>query len=330
MKILTICIPCTNAINYMHKALGSCMILKDDLEIIIIDNNSTDETYQAALVYQQDYPETFKVIKNTENEDIIALAYRHATGLYFKVLDSYDWVDRASLVRVVETLHDIIRVQANLDVIVTDYCAFYEKKPRVVSYRSVFPKDKIFGWHEIKHFKKKQYLLRSSLILKTRIVKEVIDNFSLGATFPLEILAYGPLPYLRSFCYIDMPLHCFGRNPFTNISIDTFKQMDLLKVARLYFDYYDIYSLRSRKQRNYMIKYLSMVTLIVSALLSLEGNLESIQDKDDLWNYLKYTNAKLYKELKKTSYGRLAIVEGRLSNNVIKLAYDLILKIYGV
>ena len=65
-------------------------------------------------------------------------------------------------------------------------------------------------------------------------------------------------------------------------------------------------------------------------MLSLEGNLESIQDKDDLWNYLKYTNAKLYKELKKTSYGRLAIVEGRLSNNVIKLAYDLILKIYGI
>lgn len=37
MKLLTICIPCYNAIEYMHKALGSCLLLKDELEVIIID-----------------------------------------------------------------------------------------------------------------------------------------------------------------------------------------------------------------------------------------------------------------------------------------------------
>ena len=107
MKLLTICIPCYNAIEYMHKALGSCLLLKDELEVIIIDKNSTDETYEVAMEYQNEYPDTFKVIKNTENIDDIKCAYQYTTGLYFKLLNSYDWFDQASLVRVIETLKDI-------------------------------------------------------------------------------------------------------------------------------------------------------------------------------------------------------------------------------
>ena len=330
MKLLTICIPCYNAIEYMHKALGSCLLLKDELEVIIIDKNSTDETYEVAMEYQNEYPDTFKVIKNTENIDDIKCAYQYTTGLYFKLLNSYDWFDQASLVRVIETLKDIIRVQANLDVLVTDYFCCYGKRPRKVSYRSLLPSDKIFGWHEIKHFKKQQYLLTPALIIKTKIIKEVIDNFPLNATFYMEMFAYAPLPYIRSFCYIDMPLYCFGRNPFENVINNDIFIPALLDTAREYIDYYDIYTLRSRKQRHYMIKYLSMITLITCALLSHDGSPESIQDKDDVWSYLKYTKPKLYKELRKTTYGRLFSIEGRLSKNIIDKAYNVILKLYGI
>ena len=330
MKLLTVCIPCFNAIDHMHKALGSCLLVKDDLEVIIIDKNSTDETYEVALEYQKEYPDTFKVVKNDENLDDIKCAYRHATGLYFKLLDSYDWFDQASLVRVIETLKDIIRVQANLDVLVTDYFCCYGKKPRKISYHSLLPADKIFGWHEIKHFKIQQYLLTPALIIKTKIIKEVIANFPPETSFYMEMLAYAPLPYVRSFCYIDMPLYCFGRDPFENVVNNEIFVPCLLDVARQFIDYYDIYSLRSRKQRHYMVKYLSMIILITCALLSHDGSLQSIQDKDDLWSYLKYTKPRLYKELKKTAYGRLFAIEGRLPKKVIDQAYNAILKLYGI
>lgn len=330
MKLLTICIPCYNAIEYMHRALGSCLLIKDDLEVIVIDKNSTDDTYKAALEYQKEYPDTFKVIKNTENIDDIKCAYQHTTGLYFKLLNSYDWFDQASLVRVVETLKDIIRVQANLDVLVTDYDCRYGLKPHKVSYHSLLPTDKIFGWHEIKHFKKQQYLLTPALIIKTQIIKEVIDNFPMDANFNLEMYAYAPLPYIKSFCYVDMPLYCFGRNPFENFLDEEIDISNILNIARGYFDYYDIYTLRSRKQRNYMIKYLSMVMLISCTLLTNVGTIESIQDKDDLWNYLNYTKPRLYKELRKTAYGRLVSIEERLSQKTLNKAYDFIMKLYGI
>ena len=39
---------------------------------------------------------------------------------------------------------------------------------------------------------------------------------------------------------------------------------------------------------------------------------------------------KLYKELRKTTYGRLFSIEGRLSKNIIDKAYNVILKLYGI
>ena len=151
----------------------------------------------------------------------------------------------------------------------------------------------------------------------------------MDTSFHMEMLAYAPLPYIRSFCYIDMPLYCFGRDPFRWVKNNSLKSDELLKVARLYYDYFDIYSLRSRKQRNYMIKYLAMVSLVVSILLCKENSEESMQAREDMWNYLKYTNARLYNDLKGTLYGKLSIVDGQLPNKVISKGYELIAKVYG-
>lgn len=330
MKLLTVCIPCYNTVDHLDRALEPCLLLKDEIEIIIIDQNSTDGTYHRAMQYQEKYPETVKVIKNDNNVADLKLAYHQATGLYFKYLNCYDWFDRASLVRVMETLSDIIRVQANLDVIVTDYSYGYLKKQRKTSYRKLLPADKIFGWHEIKHFKKNQYLLNHAMILKTQIVKEIIDNFPLKANFQLEILAFGAIPYIRSFCYIDMPLYCFGKNPINYDRLYSLKSDELFELARLYFDYFDIYSLHSRKQRKYMIRYLAMVSLVVTVLLCKKGTQESLQNKEDIWIYLEYTNRRLYNDLKNTVYGRMAIGEKPLSNRLINHGYELIGKLYDL
>lgn len=330
MKLLTICIPCFNNAKCIQKAINSCLIVKNDLEIIIIDKNSTDNTYEIAKHYQDKYPDTIKVIKNLDNIDDIKLAYQYTTGLYFKLLNGYDWLDQASLVRVVETLKDIIRVQANLDVLVTDYYCCYEKKRYVVSYRSLFPKDKIFGWHEIKRFNRQQYILTPALIIKTKIIESVINNFPLEANYFMEMLAYAPLPYVKSFCYVDMPLYCFGVNPFEKVINNEVDVSEVLEITRKYLDYYDIYTLRSRKQRKYMVKYLSLICLIACAALSREASKESVQDLEDLWSYLKYTKPRLYKELHKKPYSHLSAIEDRLPKEMIDKVYQLFLKNYGV
>ena len=40
MKLLTVCIPCYNSIMEMHKAINSCLLMKDEVEVLIVDRHS--------------------------------------------------------------------------------------------------------------------------------------------------------------------------------------------------------------------------------------------------------------------------------------------------
>lgn len=52
MKYLSIAIPCYNSQEYMDKAIESCLILKDDVEIIIVDDGSSDLTAKKVMTGQ--------------------------------------------------------------------------------------------------------------------------------------------------------------------------------------------------------------------------------------------------------------------------------------
>ena len=118
MKLLTICIPCHNSIETMHKSISSCLLMKEEIEVLIIDNQSQDETYEVAKEYEKEYPETIKVVKNDSQDYSISFVLQHCHGLYFKILSSGDYLDQPSLVSVVETLRDFMRIQANLDLLI--------------------------------------------------------------------------------------------------------------------------------------------------------------------------------------------------------------------
>ena len=67
-----------------------------------------------------------------------------------KILQCFDYLDQPSLVSVIETIRDFIRIQANLDLLVTDYKYVIPKKKKNVSLKNVFPMETIFEWHNIK------------------------------------------------------------------------------------------------------------------------------------------------------------------------------------
>ena len=65
MKLLTVCIPCYNSIMEMHKAINSCLLMKDEVEVLIVDRHSHDETLQVAREYEEAYPDTVKAVSYT-------------------------------------------------------------------------------------------------------------------------------------------------------------------------------------------------------------------------------------------------------------------------
>ena len=104
MKVLTVAIPCYNSAAYMDKAIESLLIGSEDIEILIVDDGSSDNTSIIADQYEKKYPNIIHAIhkENGGHGDAVNTGLKYANGIYFKVLDSDDWFDKGSLVKVLE------------------------------------------------------------------------------------------------------------------------------------------------------------------------------------------------------------------------------------
>ena len=95
MKLLSIAIPCYNSENYMRKCVESLLVGGEDVEIIIVDDGSVkDRTAEIADEYAEKYPGIVKAVhqENGGHGAAVNAGIENATGLYFKVVDSDDWV----------------------------------------------------------------------------------------------------------------------------------------------------------------------------------------------------------------------------------------------
>lgn len=95
MKILTIAIPSYNSMDYMRNCIESLLPGGEDVEILIVDDGSKDETPAIADEYEEKYPGIIRAIhqENGGHGEAVNAGLRNATGFFYKVVDSDDWVD---------------------------------------------------------------------------------------------------------------------------------------------------------------------------------------------------------------------------------------------
>ena len=94
MKLLSFAVPCYNSEAYMEKCIESLLAGGEEVEILIIDDGSKDRTAEIADSYAEKYPTIVKAIhkENGGHGSAVNTGIANATGLYFKVVDSDDWV----------------------------------------------------------------------------------------------------------------------------------------------------------------------------------------------------------------------------------------------
>lgn len=110
-KVLTISIAAYNVEEYLAETLDSCIVhpnLQSYLEVLIVDDGSTDGTLEIAQEYEKEYPEVFHVIskENGGYGSTINAALKIATGKYFRILDGDDWVDTSVLESLLQNLQE--------------------------------------------------------------------------------------------------------------------------------------------------------------------------------------------------------------------------------
>ena len=129
MKLLSIAIPCYNSEAYMRNCIESLLPGGDEVEILIVDDGSVkDNTAQIADEYEARYPGICRAIhqENGGHGEAVNAGLRAATGIYFKVVDSDDWVNAEAYKEVLETLRSFVMGEQTLDMLITNFV--YEKQ----------------------------------------------------------------------------------------------------------------------------------------------------------------------------------------------------------
>lgn len=121
MKVLSVIVPVYNTERYLRRCLDS-LVYHDELlkfiDIIVVDDGSTDDVLKIAREYEHSYPGSFQVIKkeNGGHGSTINVGMKLAKGKYVKILDSDDWVNINDFSEFVKKLKD-----EDSDIIVTNY-----------------------------------------------------------------------------------------------------------------------------------------------------------------------------------------------------------------
>ena len=199
---------CYNSASYMRRCVDSLLAGGRDVEIILVNDGSTDRTAEIADEYQLKYPDIVRAVhkENGGHGSGVNKGLELARGLYYKVVDSDDWLDKDSYLRLLKRIKDFCagrttesdREQPDLIVCNYVYDHLDEGTSRVMDYRNIFPKEKLCTWNEIGRFKPSQYLIMHSLMFRAEVLRRSGVKLPEHTFYVDNLFSYQPLPYVES------------------------------------------------------------------------------------------------------------------------------------
>lgn len=334
MKVLSIVVPAYNSESYLHRAIDSLLTEKEKVEIIIVNDGSTDQTGEIANQYAADYPNTVRVIhkENGGHGDAVTAGIYEAAGQYLKVVDSDDWVDAQAYHQVISCLSDYCDEQS-LDMLVSNYV--YEKKDawhkKAVRYRRILPTNEIFDWKKVQ-LPKGKYLLMHSIIFRTQLLKEMEIHLPKHTFYVDNLFVFEPMPYVKKIKYLDVDFYRYyiGREDQSVNEKKMIAQIDQqLFVNKKMIDFYVAHQDIDQACREYLFKYLEVITTVSSVLAIRSNTEENLWKKEELWRYIEQKDAELYRKLKKRVLGAILSRNGGGIRYVVVPIYKTCQKIYG-
>lgn len=205
MKYLTVVIPSYQVEKYIEEALDSLLLpeVLNDIEVLVVNDGSTDRTEQIAKQYEQKYPDSVRVIskENGGHGSTINCGIQQAKGLFFKVVDGDDWVDKNGLIQLI---HEVKKTEC--DMIVNPFFRVNDKtrKKELIFYKEVKSYYKI-PFEKIK--KRSDRYFMHSITFRTSILRE--HNIHIDEKLfyvDMEYILF-PIPYIDKVCFLREPVY---------------------------------------------------------------------------------------------------------------------------
>lgn len=333
--LLSVIVPCYNSATVMRRAIDSALNGGDRLEVIVVDDGSTDSTGEIAEEYARRHCAVRVVRKqNGGHGSAVNHGLKMARGAWVKVLDSDDWLDVESLHTVMQTLETFESEGVQVDALVSNYV--YERAERgdtrPVRYRDVMPVSRLFGWRDLGRFSSAQYILMHSLIYRTELLREVGLHLPEHTFYVDNLYAFLPLPAVRVLYYLDVDLYRYfiGRTDQSvseNVMITRIDHQ--LRVNRLMQDALPAPSTVDRNLYRYMQHYFRIISVVSSLLLIRSGTHGAIAMKQDLWRGIQSEHPRVHRRMRHSLVGQLVNLPGRAGRGVSVTAYKVARRVIG-
>lgn len=202
MKILTIVVPVYNVEKYLDQCLKSFVISEvlEKLEVLIINDGSTDSSSIIGQTYVNEHPNTFRMItkENGGHGSTINVGIQEATGKYFKVVDGDDWVIAKGVISLINLIEKI-----EADMVLSNYYWFDDNTGRTskeieelcpgIEYGRVVPFQKVFN---------KIFFKMHAITYRTEILKELPDKIDENCYYvDMEYITF-PIPFIKGIVAI--------------------------------------------------------------------------------------------------------------------------------
>lgn len=211
MKLLTFLVPCYNVESCVKRCIDSILVpeILDDIEILLINDGSIDNTLEVLNNYEEKYPEVVRIIdkENGGWGTAINLGIREAKGKYLKEVDADDWVSTENLIKYINHLKAL-----DCDYIATEYTEYikpndkyephtylkdiYDKTMSLYDFWEQFPNAWDFPIHAITY--------------RTQMLRD--NGITVGERYygDIEYNLY-PLPYVQSICVLPVNVTVYFR-----------------------------------------------------------------------------------------------------------------------
>ncbi len=291
-----------NVEKYLETTLDSCLLpdILDKLEIIVVNDGSTDSTEEIAKRYVRNAPDSFVLIskENGGYGSAVNAGIRAATGKYFRLLDGDDWFDRDSLGKLMEVLE-----KADEDMIITRFRRVFEpdghieerdegeKIPFVTGTFDQLPDDAWFTMHAVTY--------RTSLLKESGIT---ITEHCYYTDQEYDLL---PLRWVNTIRIVPLTVYCYrighGEQSVSVAGLEKHYNEQTTVLKRLYDVYSDAHKKRTKKD-GYIYRYFVKRTRFhLRTFLVISKSKAHKRELIRFMGYLKERQPDIYRDLLRQS-----------------------------
>lgn len=335
-KLITYAIPCYNSAEYMDACIESILACNrpDDIEIIIVDDGSTkDNTLEKAQVWESTNPGVVRAIhqENGGHGAAVMTGLENARGLYFKVVDSDDWLDNDANVAMLDKLASF---DEPIDLMLVNYVYEHtvDNTQEVMKYTRMLPVDQLFTWDDCGHFGLTKYILMHSVIYRTQMLRDCGLTLPRHTFYVDNIFVYVPLPECKRIYYMDIDLYRYfiGReDQSVNETVMIGRIDQQLRVTRIMIDSFLLErDVKSSRLRSYMRNYLTMMMVICTVFSMMSDRPDKEQMRADIWKYLREHDHETYVKIRRSVMGVGTHLLGKAGDRVLLSAYHIAQKVF--